>query len=448
MIARRRSLIASVALAACVLSAPLVEAQDPAKPPPGQVHEHVAVPGTLLTPTRESSGTSWLPDDTPMFGVHRPWRGWDLRVDGSAFGVLLVEPGDRHRTGGPAEQQFALANWGMATARRGVGQGRIGVRVMLSAEPVTIPGCGSLSYLATGEVCEGDTVHDRQGPHDAVMELAADYERPLQGAWRWQVYAGLAGEPALGPPRAAHRPSGVVNPIGPVTHHWLEPVPTAFGIVTAGVHNGRWKAEASFFNGRDPDESRGDLDLGGWDSVAARVSYLPTERLAVQLSAARVRSATLTFLQPSDRLATKATASLAYHHRTASGGVWATTVAIGSDASREQVSGEVLDDTTLAALVESSVTIADRHTMFGRLELMQMPAHHLHATEYFTAVFGVAKVQAGYVRQFRSGRALVPGIGVTAALSLLPPELESRYSTRAAPTFGLFLSLRPPPHKM
>lgn len=51
---------------------------------------------------------------------------------------------------------------------------------MLSAEPWTVPGCGSLSFLATGEVCDGDTIHDRQQPHDLVMELAVNYERSLR----------------------------------------------------------------------------------------------------------------------------------------------------------------------------------------------------------------------------------------------------------------------------
>ena len=49
---------------------------------------------------------------------------------------------------------------------------------MFSAEPYTVPGCGSLNLLATGEVCEGDTIHDRQQPHDLFMELAVDYDRP------------------------------------------------------------------------------------------------------------------------------------------------------------------------------------------------------------------------------------------------------------------------------
>ena len=49
---------------------------------PTDVHEHVAVTAPLLTPTRETSGTAWLPQVTPMYGVHRPWRGWDLRLNG------------------------------------------------------------------------------------------------------------------------------------------------------------------------------------------------------------------------------------------------------------------------------------------------------------------------------------------------------------------------------
>jgi hypothetical protein len=57
------------------------------------------------------------------------------------------------------------------------------------------------------------------------------------------------------------------------------------------VHNQRWKAEISVFNGREPDESRIDVDLGTFDSFAARLSFLPTERLALQASAGRLREA-------------------------------------------------------------------------------------------------------------------------------------------------------------
>ena len=50
-------------------------AQEP-QPPPPDVHEHIAVTAPLLTATKETSGTAWLPTVTSMYGVHRPWGAW------------------------------------------------------------------------------------------------------------------------------------------------------------------------------------------------------------------------------------------------------------------------------------------------------------------------------------------------------------------------------------
>jgi hypothetical protein len=252
-----------------------------------------------------------------------------------------------------------------------------------------------LNFLATGEVCQGDTIHDRQQQHDLFMELAVDYDRRLRGAWRWQAYAALAGEPALGPPGYPHRASAIANPIGPVTHHWLDSTHVTFGVVTVGVHNQRWKAEASAFNGREPDESRVDLDLGAFDSVAARLSFLPTERLALQVSAGRLREAWSDFPFPDQDPATRVTASAVYHMPFGTTGIWATTLAFGTNHARARVSGGVLDATTPAALLESSITFSDRHTLFGRGEVGGMPAHHLHAHEISTSVVPIGKVQIG-----------------------------------------------------
>lgn len=430
------------------LARPMIgSAQQPEATPSADVHEHVSVTAQLLTPTRDATGTAWLPEATPMYGVHRPWRSWDVRLDGVVFVQALYEPGDRHRTGGASTRQGGSNNWGMAMARRDLGGGRVAVRTMFSAEPWTVPGCGSLSYLATGEVCDGDTIHDRQQPHDLFMELAVDYARPLHGPWRWQVYAGLAGEPALGPPGYPHRVSATANPIGPVTHHWLDSTHVAFGVVTVGMSNQRWKAELSAFNGRAPDEGRVALDLGALDSVAGRISFLPTDRLALQVSAARLRDASTDFPVRSDP-ATRVTASAIYHVPLGPRGIWATTLAYGANHAREIVSGTVLETTTAAALLETSVTVSDRYTLFGRGELGGMPAHHLHALEYSRSVFAIGKLQVGYVRHWRATKGWVPGIGGTVALSLLPPELAPRYSGRVARGVGVFLSLRPARHAM
>lgn len=432
---------------AALLTWPTIgSAQDPQRPT--DVHEHVAVTAPLLTPTKETSGTGWLPQVTPMYGVHRPWRGWDLRLNGMVFVQALYEPRDRHRTGGASTRQAGSINWGMFMARRNLGGGRFGVRTMFSAEPWTVPGCGALNFLATGEVCDGDTIHDRQQPHDLFMEFAVDYDRVLQGPWRWQVYAGFAGEPALGPPGYPHRASATTNPIRPVTHHWLDGTHVTFGVVTVGVHNQRWKAEASAFNGREPDERRTDLDLGGFDSVAGRLSFLPTERVALQVSAARLREATTDFPFPNEDPVTRVTASAVYHVPLAAGGIWATTLAVGANHAREIVPGGLLDATSAGALLESSITLSGRHTVFGRGEVGGLPAHHLHAHEYAMSIFGVGKAQFGYVRHLRATKGVVPGIGGTVAVSFLSPELAPRYSGRTAPSFALFFSLQAARHQM
>ena len=383
-----------------------------------------------------------------MYGVHQPWRGWDLRLNGAASVLALYEPGDRHRTGGAGTRQVASTNWVMVMARRHLGAGRVGLRAMFSAEPFTVPGCGSLNLLATGEVCEGDTIHDRQQPHDLFMELAADFDRPLRGAWRWQMYAGLAGEPALGPPGFPHRVSALPNPVGPVTHHWLDATHVAFGVVTAGVNNQRWKAELSAFNGRAADDGRVALDLGALDSVAGRVSFLPGARLALQVSAARLRDATTEFPARAPDPVVRVTGSAVYHVPVGATGIWATTLAYGVNHARDVVSGTALETTTSAVLLETSVTVSERHTVFGRGEVAAMPAHHLHAHEYARSVLTVGKLQMGYVRHRRAARGIVPGIGGAVSLSVLAPELAPRYSGRVVPGFTVFLSLRPSPHAM
>ena len=104
-----QTLVVLAAVLACTTTA---GAQEPQQPPPTNVHEHVAVTAPLLTPTKEASGTAWLPQITPMYGVHRPWRGWDLRLAGVVFVRTLYEPGNRHRTGGSSTRQAGSVRLG------------------------------------------------------------------------------------------------------------------------------------------------------------------------------------------------------------------------------------------------------------------------------------------------------------------------------------------------
>src|SRR4029079_15729699 len=118
--------------------------------------------------------------------------------------------------------QAGSINWAMGMAARRLGNGRLTLRGMISLETPTIGDCGYPALLSTGnpraiEACvypaslspgeqsKGETIHDRQHPHDLFMELAAAYDRPLAGGIRWQVYGGPGGGPVVGPTAVSHR---------------------------------------------------------------------------------------------------------------------------------------------------------------------------------------------------------------------------------------------------
>lgn len=420
---------------------------DHVQPQPAPTAATENAPPSLFR-LREASGTAWLPDETPMLGVMRPWGNWEVMLDGNVFGQVLVEPGDRHRTGGVESVQLSSANWGMAMARRRAGAGRLGVRAMLTAEPWTAGHCGFVNLLASGEMCEGDTIHDRQHPHDLFMELAMDYDRPVRGELRWQIYAGLSGEPALGPAGFPHRPSALPNPIAPITHHWLDASHITFGLVTTGLYQPRWKAEMSVFNGREPDARRANVDLAAPDSVSGRFSVMLTPRLVFQISTGHLRDAEAEFPPQPRSSVTRTTASATYHRILSSTALWATTLAYGVNAGPEVIAGRQFDLTTHAALLESALTLGERHTWFSRAELVGKPAHDLHAHEFGSAVFTVAKLEAGYVRHLGRWRQLTHGVGGMVSANLVPEALASRYGGRVAPGLAIFVNVRPPRHSM
>src|SRR5688572_10884785 len=159
-----RIIISAVLLAIGVISAPAASAQDhqhePAAPAPqapagGHQHDHAGMAGTpTLFPAREASGTAWLPDRTPMYGLHGRAGAWELMGHGNVFAQFLYEAAAEHR----GSAQAGSINWAMGMARRTIGAGRFGVRAMMSLEPATIGGCGYPDLLATGEVCYGDSI--------------------------------------------------------------------------------------------------------------------------------------------------------------------------------------------------------------------------------------------------------------------------------------------------
>jgi hypothetical protein len=390
-------------------------------------------PGPIGEPrSRESSGTAWLPDASSMHALHGRRGAWELMLHGVLYVHWLDDGGDRGR------EQFGSTNWAMGMARRSTLGGDLTLRVMLSADPVTADECGYPDLLATGEFCDDEPLHDRQHPHDVFMELAAVYERALSEEVALQLYGGPAGEPALGPVAFPHRISSFPNPIAPIGHHWLDSTHIAFGVATVGVYGRAWKAEASLFNGREPDAERWDLDLDALDSYSGRLWFLPSDRWALQVSGGRLTEAE-THEAGGPRIdVTRVTASATYHRALSRRGSWASTIAWG----RNREEGE----STNAFLAETDLNFAERNLLFGRAEVVQKTGGDLVlAHELEGEVYRVGKIGAGYVRQFAPWGGLSPGLGAGVTVSLVPVELEAVYGSRAPLGLQLFFRLRPEP---
>lgn len=404
-------------------------AQTPAAGGHDQHAGHNMPQGTGDIPaTREGSGTAWLPDESPMHAVHGQAGDWMLMGHGSVFLQYLIDGGDR------GQEQAGSINWFMGTAQRRAGAGRFILRGMASLEPWTIRGCGYPDLLATGEECDGEPIHDRQHPHDVFMELAAQYERPLGRGTHLQLYGGLAGEPALGPVAFMHRVSAVPNPIAPISHHWFDSTHITFGVVTAGVFSRRWKVEGSAFNGREPDEHRGDLDLAALDSWSGRLWYMPTSRWALQVSAGRLNDVHAGHdpdAPPVD--VGRVTASATYHRTTLENVTWATTVGWG----RNSEDGEG----TNALLLESSVSVRERDVVYGRYEVAQKDHDELVVDG--PGFFTVSKLQAGYTRYGWDWKQFTAGAGAAATMSIVPPALRPAYGSRVNPGLAVYLTIRP-----
>jgi hypothetical protein len=384
----------------------------------------------VLFPGRTGSGTSWLPSRTTMIGAHLQAGPWTVMLMGNGFLQYLNEVAPIHR----GADQAGSINWLMLMARRPAGAGWAGLRAMASAEPFTIGGCGYPNLLATGERCEGDTIHDRQHQHDLFMELAAEYDRPIGKGLRWHVYGGPVGEPALGPVAFPHRQSALLNPLAPIAHHWLDATHITFGVVTSGISTTRWRAEGSAFNGREPDERRTDFDLGALDSFSARFAFQAADGLAVQVSAGRLESA-----EPSESGrppvdVARITASMLYQGTLAARPL-SVAVAWGSNHER--------DTRTHAALAEATLAVTPRDSLFGRAEIAGKTAHDLHAHhEPDATVLTVGKFQAGYVRLFAPRRRLQAGLGGSLSAAFVPATIQPNYGGVGV-GFGVFALVRP-----
>ena len=355
---------------------------------------------------REASGTSWQPDAGAHMGQMSTIGHWMVMTHAMLNGVYDGQGGGR------GDEKTFVSGMLMGMARRDLpGGDTIQLRAMLTPDPFM----GARGYpllLQTGETADGVTpLVDRQHPHDLFMELSASYTHNISDHDSVFVYAGLPGEPAFGPPAFMHRQSAMDSPEAPISHHWLDSTHVTFGVITAGwVHN-NWKIEASRFSGREPDQHRYDIESPHLDSTAVRLSWNPTERLALQVSWADQHSPEQ--LQPNVNEA-RWSASAIYTQPIGSVGWWSTTLAYGvKDPSNASNQG--------AWALETAYHPTRAWTFFGRAE--QVETTELAPGPART----VAKVSAGAIRDFQVADHVTLGLGALYAHNFVPSALEASY---------------------
>jgi len=204
--------------------------------------------------------------------------------------------------------------------------------------------------------------------------------------------------------------------------------------VTSGVSGARWRAEASIFNGREPDERRTNVDFAPMDSLSARLQLAPTDRIAVQVSAGHLEEAEAGEGSLPRRDVDRVTASAMYQGslggRPASWMVgWGTNLETGTR--------------THAMLAEASVAFTAPDTAFARAEIAGKRGHDLDIHEAGDAIFTVTKIQTGYLRLLAPFHGVQAGLGASLSVSLVPEALKPHYGGVVALGLGFFATLRP-----
>src|SRR5215468_9505793 len=167
--------------------------------------------------SREGSGTSWLPDSSPMYGRMFMFGESMLMLHGAIF------PRYTNVSTRRGDDRIDAPNWFMGMYSHPLGEtAQLGLRLMMSLDPLTETGRGYPLLFQSGESWHDQPLHDRQHPHDLFDELSLSYSQKLPDDFSGYVYFGYPGEPALGPPSFMHRPSAMDDPDAPIGHHWQD----------------------------------------------------------------------------------------------------------------------------------------------------------------------------------------------------------------------------------
>ena len=382
--------------------------------------------------SREGSGTSWLPDSSPMYGRMFMFGENMLMLHGAIF------PRYTNVSTRRGDDRLDAPNWLMGMYSHPLGDSaQFGARLMMSLDPLTEGGRGYPLLFQSGESWNGEPLHDRQHPHDLFDELSLSFSQKFDHDLSSYIYFGYPGEPALGPPTFMHRPSAMDDPDAPIGHHWQDSTHVTFGVATAGLVWRDIKIEGSIFTGREPDEDRYDFDQPDFDSYSGRLSWNPTRNLALQVSYGYIKSPEA--IKP-ELNRHRTTASLIYNLPLGNDSNWSNSFVWG------QNNDTVGQGKTQSFLVESDYQ-RGRDTVYFRWERVEKSGEELVLNPAAdTRVFPVSAYTVGYVRDLSHGNGIDIGLGTQFTINNRPDSLDRYYGDDLGYAFQFFLRIRPSLH--
>jgi hypothetical protein len=381
--------------------------------------------------SREGSGTSWIPDSSPMYGRMFMFDDNMLMLHGAIF------PRYTNVSTRRGDDRLDAPNWFMAMFSHPLGEStQFGSRLMMSLDPLTEGGGGYPLLFQTGEAWNGEALHDRQHPHDLFDELSFSLSQKFEHDLSAYIYFGYPGEPALGPPAFMHRPSAMDDPDAPIGHHWQDSTHITFGVATLGAQWRNVKLEGSIFTGREPDEDRYDFDRPRFDSYSGRLSWNPTRNLALQVSYGYIKSPEE--LHPETKIH-RTTASAIYNLPLGHDTNWSNTFVWGQNNATEE-------GKTQSFLIESNYQ-RGRDTVYFRWERVQKSGHELVLKPFDESeIFPVSGYSLGYVRDLSHGNGIDIGLGTQFTINDRPDSLDRYYGDDLGYAFQFFLRVRPSLH--
>ena len=181
-----------------------------------RMHRRHTTGTTSSSMARDGSGTSWLPEASPMYAFHAAAAGWQLMAHGNVFLQFL------HESGARGADQGGSINWFMGMAQRPVGDGPAAAarhgqpRAVDHSAAAAIP-----DLLATGERVRrrGDSrspasarsVHGAVGPLRRAARRVGCAGRSMAGRPASRRSAGGVSASRLGDAQSAGRRSRITG---------------------------------------------------------------------------------------------------------------------------------------------------------------------------------------------------------------------------------------------